>query len=64
MDRDQWRIQGGRPPPPPIFFGQTDARRAEKNFFLRPPLPLSQSLDDRSPPLDPPLETSVARRAC
>ena len=42
----------------PLFLDQSEARRAEKTFFLRPP-PLSQGLDDRAPPLslglDPPL---------
>lgn len=43
----------------PLFLDQSEARRAEKTFFLRPPPPLSHSLDDRAPPLsyglDPPL---------
>ena len=35
---------------PPLFLDQTEAQRAEKNFFgdLSPP-PLSKGLDDRSP---------------
>ena len=36
---------------PPLFLDQTEARRAEKNFFeTRPPHPLSQGLDGSSPP--------------
>ena len=62
MDRDQWRIQGRRAPP--YFLAKLRPEGPKKKFFLRSPLPLSQSLDDRPPPLDPPLETSVARRAC
>ena len=37
---------------PPLLFSfldQTEARRAEKNFFGNRP-PLSQGLDDRAPP--------------
>ena len=34
---------------PPLFLDQTEARRAEKNFFETAP-PLSQGLDDRPPP--------------
>ena len=51
--------QGARPPP--FFLDQTEAQRAEKNFFETGP-PLSQGLDDRPPPspplsegLDPPM---------
>ena len=44
--------------PPLLFIGQTEAPRAEKNFF-NPPPHLSQGLDDRAPPvsegLDQPL---------
>ena len=64
VGNDQWRIQvryrGARPPP--LFLDQTEARRAEKDFFLdRPPPLLSQGLDDHPAPLseglDPPLTT-------
>ena len=40
-------------PLPPLFLDQTEAQRAEKNFFETappPPTPLSQGLDDRAPP--------------
>ena len=38
-------------PPRPLFYDQTEARRAEKYFLETPPLlPLSQGLDDRAPP--------------
>ena len=39
--------------PPPLCLDQTEARRAEKSFFLRPvtPPPLSQGLDDPPPSL-------------
>ena len=35
----QWRIQGKGPggPPPYLFLDQTEALKAEKNIFLRPP---------------------------
>ena len=48
----QWRIQGKGPgvPGPPLFLDENEARRAEKHVFLRPPLPLSQGLDDPPPP--------------
>ena len=36
--------EGPRGPPPPLFLDQTEARRAEKNFFLRPPTPLPHSV--------------------
>ena len=37
---------------PPLFLDQTEAQRAEKNFFkTAPPLPLSRGLDDRTPSL-------------
>ena len=36
--------------PPPLFLDQTEARIAEKIFETAPP-PLSQGLDDPSPPL-------------
>ena len=43
----QWRIQGRGlgGPGPLLFLDQTEAQTAEKNFFIRPPFPLSQSLD-------------------
>ena len=46
--------------PPPLCLDQTDARRAEKNFFgdLSPPPPLSQGLDDR-PPLSEGLDSPM-----
>ena len=37
--------------PLPLFLDQTEARRAKKHFFWRPPPPLSKDLDDRPPPL-------------
>ena len=43
-----------RPPRPPLLLDQTEATRAEKIFSENappPPLPLSQGLDDRTPPL-------------
>ena len=48
---------------PPLFLDQNEARRAEKNFFET--APLSQGLDDCSPPplsesLDPPLASYTA----
>ena len=53
----------GPPPPPrpPISLDQTEATRAEKVFWENATdLPLSQGLDDRTPPLseglDPPLD--------
>ena len=38
----QWRVQGRAPPPPhtttpPLFLDQTEAQKAEKVYFLRPP---------------------------
>ena len=36
---------------PSLFLDQTEARRFENNFFGDCPPPLSQSLDDRPPPL-------------
>ena len=51
---DPW--EGPGDPGPPLFLDQTEARRAENNFFEPP---LSQGLDDRPPSLsgglDPPL---------
>ena len=49
--RIQGRGRGPAPPPPSpflLFLDQTEARRAQKKFFLRLP-PLSQGLDDRPP---------------
>ena len=43
----RWGPQGARPPP--LFFDQTEARRAEK-FHLETALSLSKGLDDRPPP--------------
>ena len=40
----------GGPGGPPLFLDQTEAQRAQKNFFGDWPPPLSQGLDDRSPP--------------
>ena len=39
--------RGARPPSPPLFLDQTEARRAEKIFYLDRASPLS--LDDRPP---------------
>ena len=45
----------GEGPAPPLFLDQSEARRAEKNFFKTshpPPSPrLSQGLDDHTPSL-------------
>ena len=51
----QWRIRvrASRGPSPPLFFDQTEARRAEK-FHLETALSLSKGLDDRPPPPLPP----------
>ena len=35
---------------PPLFLNQTEAQRAEKNFFEAPHLPPSNGLDDGGPP--------------
>ena len=43
----------GDPSPPPLFFDQTEARRAQKNFLETAPPTLSQGLDDRPPPPSP-----------
>ena len=48
----QWRIQGR--PPPALFLDQTEARRAEKNFFGDRVPSLSQGPGDLAPPLLPP----------
>ena len=44
FETEQWRIQGrGRPP---LFVDQTEAQRAEKQFFETAPAPtLSEGLD-------------------
>ena len=48
---------------PPLFLDQTEARRAEKNFFETTPPPLSQGLDDRVPPLSgPPLQAIMVEQ--
>ena len=55
---------GGRSPCPPLLLDQTEATRAEKIFSENAPpprpLPLSQGMDDLTPPLseglDPPLD--------
>ena len=45
--------------PPPLVLDQTEARRAEKIFFLRPSPPVISGSDDRALPLpeglNPPL---------
>ena len=44
---------GSRGRGPPLFLDQSEARRAEKKFFWRPPFPpspLSQGLDGRPTP--------------
>ena len=60
----QWRIQGEGPggAGPPLFFDQTEARRAE-NFLLRPPSPPTPYVGvlmtgaPLSEGLDPPLQS-------
>ena len=42
----QWRIQDA----PPLFLHQTEARRAEKNFFETGPLPFVRVWMTRPPP--------------
>ena len=54
MENWQCRIQvrgpGGGGGGGGLFLDQTEAQRAEKNFFeTTPPPPLSQGLDDRAP---------------
>ena len=44
--QDQWQIPG-RGPAPPLFLDHTEG---PKKFCVRPPLPLSQGLDDQAPP--------------
>ena len=36
---------------PALFLDQTEAQRAEKNFFKTAPLPVSRGPDDRTPSL-------------
>ena len=48
---------GKGPGPPPLFSDQTEARRADKIFFVDHP-PLSKGLDDRPPP-PPPLSQGL-----
>ena len=54
---------------PPLLFDQTEAQRAEKNYFGdSPPPTLSQGLDDRAPSLseglDPPLYRILRLNRC
>ena len=51
-DRSRGGAWGARPPPhpPPLFLDQTEAQRAEKNFWGRPGPPLSQGLNYHPPP--------------
>ena len=42
--------RGARWTRPPLFLHQTEARRAEKNFFETGPPPFCQGLDDQTPP--------------
>ena len=53
---DPW--EGPGHPGPPLFLDQTEARRAENNFFEPP---LSQGLDDRPHPLSEGLELPLGR---
>ena len=52
----------------PLFLEQTEARKAEQNFFKTAPSPLSQGLNDRAPlpplseGLDPPLDSAAKER--
>ena len=61
-DRSRGGARGARPSPP-LFLDQTEAQRAEKEFFWRPGPPLSQGLNYHPPPpplsegVDPPLFT-------
>ena len=45
------KFEGGARGAAPLFVDQTEARRAQKNFFQTAPPPFSQGLDDRLPPL-------------
>ena len=53
---------------PPLLFDQTEAQRAEKNYFGDSPPALSQGLDDRAPSLseclDPPLYRVLRLNRC
>ena len=66
FDHIQRQIQGKGPGglESLLFFDQTKAQGARKNFFLRPPpllssIPLSQDLDDRAHPLSEGLDPPV-----
>ena len=41
---------GGRGAVAPLIFGRNWGPKDQKNFFGRPPSPLSKGLDDRAPP--------------
>ena len=53
------RSRGGAGGPPPLVLDQTEAQRAEKNFFWDCPPPVISGSDDRALPLpeglNPPL---------
>ena len=61
----QWRIRGRSPGagPPALFLVQTEAWRAEKNFFgggaPPPPPPISKGLNDRTSPLSQGLDPAL-----
>ena len=60
-------VTGFRGPggPPPLVLDQTEARRAQKKFFLRlAPLPSSQGLDDRAPRLSEGLDPLLGWLYC
>ena len=60
--RNQERIQGRGPGARrPLFLDQTEARRAEKPFFWRPPPPLLQGCGWRPPPPPPPPPPLISR---
>ena len=48
-DKSRGGARGARPSPP-LFLDQTEAQRAEKEFFWRPGPPLSQGLNYHPPP--------------
>ena len=60
----QWRIywRGPKGPGPPLFLDQTEAPRAEKNFFWDRASPFSQGLDDRAPALSECLDSPLHLR--
>ena len=58
-DRSRRGAWGARPPPPPLFLDQTEAQRAEKEFFWRPGPPLSQGLNFHPPPPPPYLKVWI-----